>query len=110
MDAPVSDDETETREFYEDWRIMTEADWGVSLRTKRFRHPRVLLAYFRFVCLHNEIALHGEEIEVPEIPHHVVDFILAHPSFKDPPAEFKSDIEELKEHVLAWKERVGPPE
>jgi hypothetical protein len=93
----------------DEWQILDkEPEWAISLLQMKFRHPRVLLAYFRFVSLHNEIALNEERMFIPEIPHHVVDFIFSHPSFQEPPPVFKKEIEELRWHVLHWKEREGP--
>ena len=115
MDATFSDDESSKAnseppiQIYhgdDEWQILEkEPDWAISLLQTKFRHPRVLLAYFRFINLHNEIANEEERMNVPEIPTHVVDFIFQHISIREPPAEFKNEIEELKMHVLAWKER-----
>lgn len=120
MDASISDSEEESlsqkeepsiRIYYGDdeWQILkNESAWTVALNQMRFHHPRVLLAYFRFISLHNEIAQEGEHIQIPEIPGIVVDFILGHISFQNPPPEFKEDVEELKARVLRLKEQGNP--
>ena len=106
MDAPIEESDASDFPPPDPWQILDkEPEWAVSLFSLRFRHPRVLLAYFRFVWMHNEIAKEGEHIEVPEIPHDVCDFILSHTSIQDPPAEFKNEVDELKSHVEGWRSR-----
>jgi hypothetical protein len=113
MDATFSDDEDSSssdnenaysEHYVEPWQILhNEVQWTIALDQLIFRHPRVLLAYFRFVLLHNEIASQKESILLPQIPDNVVDFILGHTSFQNPPPEFKEDVEELRTHVMGFK-------
>ena len=70
-------------------------------RVAILRHPRVLLAFLRFVELQNEVALEGEAIILPAIPSDIVRKILNHPSITNPPIEFVIDIEELKDRIEA---------
>ena len=70
-------------------------------RVAILRHPRVLLAFLRFVALQNEVALEGEAIVLPLISVDVATKIMNHPSIKNPPIEFLDDIDELKERIEA---------
>jgi hypothetical protein len=70
-------------------------------RVAILRHPRVLLAFLRFVELQNEVALEGEAIILPAIPSEIVRKIMNHPSITNPPIEFIVDIEELKDRIEA---------
>lgn len=83
------------------WHIVDKKNWTVALNELKFRHPRVLLAYFRFVSLHNEIAEDSEEaIHLPHMPKDVKNFILNHISLREPPAEFEDEVNDLRSWVL----------
>lgn len=71
------------------------------------RHPRVLLAFLRFVALQNEVALEGEAIVLPSIPLDIASKIMNHPSIINPPIEFLDDIDELKERIEALIQRTS---
>ena len=101
MDDFFSDSESDTSDVVptSGWRIEKEEDWAVALNDLTFRHPRVLLAYFRFLTLHNEIAPPPERILIPSIPTKVSDFILNHVSIQDTPPEFKGEVDALRAYV-----------
>lgn len=84
-----------------EWGILPEdSDWTIALRDKKFRHPRVLLAYVDFVASHNELAKsEDEKIVIPQMPTEVSLFILDHTSLKNPPEEFKEQINRLRYFV-----------
>jgi hypothetical protein len=107
MDASISesDDDSNSERYVDPWQILhTEPEWAIALDQMRFRHPRVLLAYFRFICVHNEIAKEEEHIVLSSIPDIVVDFILGHISFQNTPPEFKNDVEELRTYVIGYSQ------
>lgn len=68
-------------------------------RVAILRHPRVLLAFLRFVALQNEVAREGEAITIPMITSAMAEKIMNHSSIKNPPIEFLDDIDELKERI-----------
>ena len=76
-------------------------------RVAILRHPRVLLAFLRFVALQNEVALEGEAIVLPSIPLDIASKIMNHPSIINPPIEFLDDIDELKERIEALIQRTS---
>jgi hypothetical protein len=76
-------------------------------RVAIMRHPRVLLAFLRFVALQNEVALEGEAIILPSIPLDIAQKIMNHPSITNPPIEFLDDIDELKERIEALIQRTS---
>ena len=107
MNASFSDSESTDSEppsFVEGWHILAESEWGVALGALKFRHPRVLLAYFRFITLHNEIAAQEEYIEIPKIPRRVMDFMFSHCSFTNIPPEFKNEVDSLKFYIRLFGE------
>lgn len=101
MEDFFSDSESETDSVLDTqgWRIDKKEEWTVVLNEIKFRHPRVLLAYFRFIALHNEMAEPEEKIFVPVIPKKVSEFILSHTSFEETPEEFKSEVSALRSFV-----------
>ncbi len=105
MNDPSSDTEsvasTELVEVESDWKILPEdSEWTVGFRDLKFRHPRVLLAYLRFVAFHNEMATNEDEtILLPLIPSSVADFILNHISFKETPKEFLDEVKCLRRYI-----------
>jgi len=68
-------------------------------RVAILRHPRVLLAFLRFVALQNEVAREGEEIVLPMLTSEIAEKIMNHPSIKNPPIEFLNEINELKDRI-----------
>ena len=84
-------------ELNESWSFCTPRLPRVAI----LRHPRVLLAFLRFVALQNEVALEGEAIVLPSIPLEIAQKIINHPSITNPPIEFLDDIDELKERIEA---------
>lgn len=84
------------------WHIADASDWTVALHQLNFRHPRVLLAYFRFVTLYNELAGRDEQLWIPKIPTHVSEFILSHVSIRQTPEEFKNEVNELRFYVNSY--------
>ncbi len=87
-----------------EWHIETDSDWTIALNEMKFRHPRVLLAYFRFVSFTNEIAKSRQEyISIPPIPKDVKQYILNHSSFKETPSEFQEEVNNLH----AWVELLS---
>lgn len=70
-------------------------------RVAILRHPRVLLAFLRFVAVQNEVAREGEEIVLPTLTSEIAEKIMNHPSIKNPSIEFLSEINELKERIQA---------
>jgi hypothetical protein len=105
MDEFFSDSDSETSEVMPSssssgWRLVNDSsDWAIALNDQVFRHPRVLLAYFRFVSLNNEIAKITEEyIHIPTIPKDVKDYMLDHVSFKETTPEFEEEVSDL----LSW--------
>jgi hypothetical protein len=59
------------------------------------KHPRVILAFLRFIDLYNEIADPKEVFMIRAIPQAVINAICSHSSVKDVPPEFKPDVNEL---------------
>ena len=68
-------------------------------RVAILRHPRVLLAFLRFVAVQNEVAREGEEIVLPMLTSEIAEKIMDHPSIKNAPIEFLDEIDELKERI-----------
>ena len=62
------------------------------------KHPRVVLAYLRFIDLYNEQAEGDEIFMMPAIPKAIVERILRHSSCTSPDPDFK-DVNELKERL-----------
>jgi hypothetical protein len=60
------------------------------------KHPRVILAFLRFIDLYNELADPEEVFMMRAIPQSVVNTICNHPSVTEVPPEFQEDVDELK--------------
>jgi hypothetical protein len=78
-----------------------EEDEEVYIRTpiinQKFilKHPRVILAFLRFVDFYNELADPEEVLMMPAIPMRIIRRIHEHESVKFPPQEFEEDVNEL---------------
>jgi cytochrome c-type biogenesis protein CcmH/NrfF len=59
-----------------------------------------MLDFLRFVDTYNELAPYGEEINVPCMDAEAVNLIFSHGSLVNPPAEFASEIAELRARVI----------
>lgn len=59
------------------------------------KHPRVILAFLRFIDFYNELADPEEVFMLRAIPMSVFNRILEHPAVKFVPEEFEEDVEEL---------------
>ena len=99
LNETISDTESE---YEEEWAILDDCEWGVSLNETKFRHPRVLLSYFNFVANHNELAPEEEKIEIPTIPKYVLTYILDHISLKEPCSDFLPEITLLKSYLTMY--------
>lgn len=103
MDASISDSESDEHEvtpILSAWQVNYSSEWTVYLNQLIFRHPRVLLAYFRFVSFTNELAETSQEyIRLPSMPRDVKEYILNHISFKETPSEFAEEINEIHSWV-----------
>jgi len=64
-------------------------------------HPRVVLAYLRFIDSYNEVAPPLHKIQAFKIPANTVQSVLDHPSVATPAAEFIPEIRELKVRLKA---------
>ena len=60
------------------------------------KHPRVILAFLRFIDLYNELADPEEVFMIKAIPQRVVNTITSHHSVSQVPPEFEDDVRELK--------------
>ena len=77
----------------EDWCFsVTVSDLALPLD---LRHPRVVLALFRFVESYNMFAPADEEINMPKMPLSMKRKILGHISVTNPAPEFADDIADL---------------
>ena len=65
------------------------------------QHPRVVLAYLRFIDSYNEVASSLHKIRALKIPADTVQSVLDHPSVATPAAEFIPEIRELKLRLKA---------
>ncbi len=63
------------------------------------KHPRVILAFLRFIDLYNELADPEEVFMMRAIPQSVVNLICEHSSVADVPPEFQQDVNELKHRL-----------
>ncbi len=63
------------------------------------KHPRVILAFLRFIDLYNELADPEEVFMMKSIPQKIVNLINEHPSVAGVPAEFQQDVNELKHRL-----------
>ena len=87
---------------YERWVENNEAPvedtW---IRTPRInqkfilKHPRVILAFLRFVDFYNELADPDEIMMLPAIPQRIISIIREHEAVKFVVPEFQSDAQEL---------------
>lgn len=59
------------------------------------KHPRVLLAFLRFVDFYNELADPEEVLMLPAMSQEVVQLVQNHPAVRDVPEEFQEDVREL---------------
>ena len=64
-------------------------------QTFLLKHPRVILAFLRFIDLYNELADPEEVFMLRAIPMRIFNRILEHPAVKFVPEEFQEDVEEL---------------
>ncbi len=79
-------------------------EWGVQIPRIRermvARHPRVILAFFRFIEALNECAFEDEKVTVKPMPcdvfTHVMEFVEKNP----PPPEFEGEVRDLKHYLL----------
>jgi hypothetical protein len=98
----------EMRQMYEeayDVSDSEEEDFSVPLTTVQgplvARHPRVLLAYLRFIDLYNEVAKPEEVLPHFKMSHAAQAEILYHSTVFNAPHEFKQDVDELRARILA---------
>ena len=98
----------EMRQMYEeayDISDSEEEDFAVPLASVQTplvaRHPRVLLAYLRFIELYNEVAKPEEILPPFKMTHAAQAEILYHSTVFHAPREFKQDVNELRARVLA---------
>jgi hypothetical protein len=101
MNEPIFDIGIPEPEDVSEWAILSEdSDWTIALRDRKFRHPRVLLAYVDYVFANNELAKSEEEkIVIPKMPTSVALFIFDHISLREPPEDFKNEIARLRYFV-----------
>jgi hypothetical protein len=88
-DAGAASEEEEAPEW-----CLSVAVPDLSLRLD-MRHPRVILNFLRFVSTYNELAPEGEDIHLPAITTHSLDYIRNHESVRDPVPEFQAEVSEL---------------
>jgi len=98
----------EMRQMYEeayDVSDSEEEDFAVPLTTVDTplvaRHPRVLLAYLRFIDLYNEVAKPEEVLPPFKMSHAAQAEILYHSTVFHAPYEFKQDVNELRTRILS---------
>ena len=98
----------EMRQMYEeayDVSDSEEEDFAVPLTTVDTplvaRHPRVLLAYLRFIDLYNEVAKPEEVLPPFKMSHAAQAEILYHSTVFHAPREFKQDVDELRTRILS---------
>lgn len=93
---------------YETWSRLREEEEETDeeddtpwIRTPRInqhfilKHPRVILAFLRFIDSYNELADPEEVLMLHAIPQRLVNRIKNHSSVTDAPAEFQDEVEEL---------------
>ncbi len=78
---------------------VTEDTWAFSVNNIVFYHPRVLLAYFRFVDLQNEICSWEDMVHIPPIHPHTAAAMKNHTSIREPPEEFLHEIRDLVSYI-----------
>lgn len=98
----------EMRQMYEeayDISDSEEEDFAVPLTTVQgplvARHPRVLLAYLRFIDLYNEVAKPEEVLPRFKMSHTEQAEVLYHSTVFNAPHEFKQDVDELRARILS---------
>jgi len=98
----------EMRQMYEeayDVSDSEEEDFAVPLTTVQgplvARHPRVLLAYLRFIDLYNEVAKPEEVLPHFKMSHAEQAEILYHSTVFNAPHEFKAEVNELRARILS---------
>lgn len=98
----------EMRQMYEeayDISDSEEEDFSVPLTTVQgpliARHPRVLLAYLRFIDLYNEVAKPEEVLPRFKMSHTEQAEVLYHSTVFNAPHEFKQDVDELRARILS---------
>jgi len=98
----------EMRQMYEeayDISDSEEEDFSVPLTTVQgpliARHPRVLLAYLRFIDLYNEVAKPEEILPRFKMSHTEQAEVLYHSTVFNAPHEFKQDVDELRARILS---------
>jgi hypothetical protein len=104
----IEDLREEMRQMYEeayDVSDSEEEDFAVPLTTVDTplvaRHPRVLLAYLRFIDLYNEVAKPEEVLPPFKMSHAAQAEILYHSTVFHAPHEFKKDVDELRARILS---------
>jgi len=104
----IEDLREEMRQMYEeayDVSDSEEEDFAVPLTTVDTplvaRHPRVLLAYLRFIDLYNEVAKPEEVLPPFKMSHAAQAEILYHSTVFHAPHEFKQDVDELRTRILS---------
>jgi hypothetical protein len=63
------------------------------------RHPRVILAFFRFISYLNEGAEEHEKVKVKPMPLEVFNTVMGYLERHPPPPEFEEEVRELKERL-----------
>jgi hypothetical protein len=63
------------------------------------KHPRVMLAFLRFLDFYNELADPEEVFIIKAIPQSIIKRICEHHSVAQVPPEFAEDVEELKHRL-----------
>jgi len=98
----------EMRQMYEeayDVSDSEEEDFAVPLTTVDTplvaRHPRVLLAYLRFIDLYNEVAKPDEMLPRFKMSHAEQAEVLYHSTVFHAPHEFKAEVNELRARILS---------
>lgn len=104
----IEDLREEMRQMYEeayDVSDSEEEDFAVPLTTVDTplvaRHPRVLLAYLRFIDLYNEVAKPEEVLPPFKMSHAAQAEILYHSTVFHAPHEFEKDVDELRARILS---------
>jgi hypothetical protein len=104
----IEDLREEMRQMYEeayDVSDSEEEDFAVPLTTVDTplvaRHPRVLLAYLRFIDLYNEVAKPEEVLPPFKMSHAAQAEILYHSTVFHAPRDFKQDVDELRTRILS---------
>jgi len=104
----IEDLREEMRQMYEeayDVSDSEEEDFAVPLTTVDTplvaRHPRVLLAYLRFIDIYNEVAKPEEVLPPFKMSHAAQAEILYHSTVFHAPRDFKQDVDELRTRILS---------